>query len=393
MNRPTRPSKVAFVQYTAEIGGSPISGLTVIDLLRQRGTTVDAIFGVAGPLEAEYARRGCSLSYVDHGQWLVGGAPLRRARRWLRELRSAWRFVRLFRSTKPDLVYVNTLKGVAAVAAARLLRIPAVWHIREQFEDVGGEMQWPLGGRPLVKSLVRRLPTQVVCISSAVQANVIGPEACPKARVIPNPLNSSFFQPLPARAGARHQLGLPSDRFIVGVPGTLRPVKGHEFFLDAAARLAAKHPDISFAVTGAWDHAYGDRLRNTTRALGIGDRVSFVGNLKDMCIFYAACDIVCVPSRAESFGRTIVETFSQGIPLVATRVGGIMETVTDGETGLLVNYGNTEELVQAIERLHSAPELGAALASAARHVACHRYREEAVQAQLAAVIETAGFTF
>ena len=381
--------QVIFIQYTAEVGGSPISGLTLVDLLRNAGVDIDTVFGVAGPLQVEYERRGCVIHSIAHGQWLVGGSLIRRARRWPRELRSAFHFLRLFRRKSPDLVYVNTLMGVSAVAAARVLRVPVVWHIREQFVDVGGEMHWPFGGRPVVRALVRRLPTRIVCIAKAVQDNVLGAAPCRKVTVIPNSLDPSAFETPCDRAEARDRLGLPADGFIIGVPGTLRPVKGHEFFLDAASRLAARYPDAVFAITGDWDHPFGHDLRVKAEDLGIGEQVRFLGTVADMRPFYSACDIVCVPSRAEPFGRTVIEAFAQRRAVVATRVGGIRETVAEGETGLLVDYRDVAGLAGSLEQLREDHALGGRLADAAYCVAWEWYRTESVQQQLAEVITAA----
>jgi glycosyltransferase involved in cell wall biosynthesis len=371
-----------FVQYTAEYSGSPISGLTVVDVLRSRGMDVDAVFGVPGPLEQDYRARGCQIHHLPHGQWLVGGSRLRRLRRWGREAKATWAFVLLFRRLRPDLVYVNTLMSVAAVIAARVAGIPAIWHVRELFEDVGGEIRWPLGGRPLVRALVRRLPARIVCISQAVKNNVLGPTHCPKAQVIYNPLAESYFEHPWSASEARAKLGLPQDAFVVGLPGTLRPVKGHEFFIDAAAQLLEDDRTYRFAISGALDSAYARDMRGRCEDLGIVPYVNFVGAIADMRLFYAACNLVCVTSRAESFGRTVIEAFAQRRPVIATRAGGIPEIVTDGETGLLVDYGDEPALGSAIRRLQESPGLRHALAERALDFARERYHQTVFGDQL-----------
>jgi glycosyltransferase involved in cell wall biosynthesis len=336
---------------------------------------VAAVFGVAGALEQEYRSRGCEIHHVAHGQWLVGGSRLRRLRRWGREASATWAFIRLFRRLRPELIYVNTLMSVAAVVAARLTGVPVVWHIRELFEDAGGEMRWPLGGRPVVRAITRGLPSRIVCVSQAVRDNVLGSRTCSKARVIHNPLAASFFEQQWTAAAAREELGLPRDAFIVGLPGTLRPVKGHEFFIDAAARVLKDDPTFRFAISGVFENAYGQAMRRRCVELGIAKYVDFVGELADMRLFYSACDIVCVTSRAESFGRTVIEAFAQRRPVVATRTGGIQEIVVDEEHGLLVDYGDAPTLSTAIRRLREAPDLREALTGRAFGRAMNSYHE------------------
>ena len=225
-----KESRCLFVQYTAEYGGSPISGLTIVEALRARKFEVDVVFGVPGILEQEYKTRGFNVYYLPHGQWLLGGKFLRHFGRWRWEILAAYKFFRLMRRIKPRIVYVNTLMSVAAVFAACLQRIPVIWHIRELLQDANGEMQTPFGGRFLVKVFVRKLPSAVVCISKAVQYNIVGLSPCPKCRIMYNSLDNSYFaQPL-SKKEAREELGIKENDFVVGIPGNLRPVKGHIFF-------------------------------------------------------------------------------------------------------------------------------------------------------------------
>lgn len=377
-----------FVQYTAEVGGSPISGLSVVDVLQSSGMQVEVVFSVAGPLEKEYQARGCRIHYLSHGQWLVGGSQLRRLRRWGREAKATWQFFRLLQRLKPQLVYVNTLMSVAAVIAARLRGIPVIWHIREQFQDAGGEMHEPFGGRALVRAVVCGWANKVVCISKSVKDNVLGPKPCPKAQIIYNPLAASYFDQLWSVSAARAQLGLPENAFIVGLPGTLRPVKGHDFFIDTAADILAHDRHFHFAISGDFDNDYGRSLQERCITLGITDHIHFVGSVDDMRIFYHACDVVCVPSRGEPFGRTVIEAFAQRRPVIGTRVGGIPESIMEGMTGLLVDYGNQPALVAAIEQLRADTGLRDALAQQAFTVAYEHYHESVFNQRLTGLLAT-----
>lgn len=376
-----------FVQFTADVGGSPVSGLTVVDVLKARGMDVVSVFGVSGPLEHEYRARGCSVYHLTHGQWLRGGRRFRKLWRWVHEIRATWQFTWLIRRVRPRLVYVNTLMSIAAVVAARASGVPVIWHIRELLEDVGGEMHFPLGGRPVLRTLVRGLPTKIVCVSQSVQKNVLGAEPYSKARVIYNPLVEGAYCQQWSSQAARALLGLPSQACIVGLPGTLRPVKGHEFFIDVAAELLKDDDTYHFVISGAFDHRYASLIRKRCSDLGIGGNVHFLGAVGDMRAFYAACSIVCVPSRAEPFGRTIIEAFAQRRPVVATRTGGIPELVISGETGLLVEYGDVPALMAAIRRFRNDAELSERVIAAAWKVASERFHEDVCRQQLVEVLD------
>lgn len=382
------PARCVFVQYTAEYGGSPISGFAVVDALKKWGFEVDVVLGVLGPLEDGYRDRGCRVYFLPHGQWLVGGSRIRRLRRWGRELSATWKFVQLLKRLQPQLVYVNTLPSVSAVMAARVRRVPVIWHIREQLQDAGGEMHIPFGGKIALQKVVRWLPNKVVCISESVQRNILGARYCSKSSVIYNPLANEYFKNHQAPLEARRRLGLPESGFIVGLPGTMRAVKGHEYFLRAAAALLDEGVSCDFAISGNFESEYGRKVRDYAKSLGIDKMVYFVGEVNDMRTFYQACTIVCVPSRGEPYGRTVIEAFAQGCPVIATKVGGIMESVEDGRTGLLVEYGDVSALRDAIRDLYLDSSARRRLAENARESVLQRNNVSTFEGKLNKVLES-----
>ncbi len=377
-----------FVQYTADRGGSTISGQLTVQGLLRAGWDVHCAFADRGEFARLSAEAGCKTHVVKHGQWLVGGSCLKRIRRWGREVRSMARFVRLMLRNRPDVVYVNTLMGLAAVAAARLLGIPCIWHIREQFDDVGGEMYPPaLGGRSLVRTVVRHLPTRVVANSRTVVGNVVGRPMPSKVVVVPNAVASSFFEGPRPSDECRRRLRLPPAVPIVGLPGTLRPVKGHPVFLDSAGLVLKQIPKCHFAISGNGHARYREDLETQSRRLGLQGRVYFVGTVEDMRDFYGACQVACVPSSAETFGRVVIEAFAMGVPVVASAVGGICEIVENGVTGLLVPYGDVDGLADRILRLLDDAALRQRLTTVARHRAESLYREEQYHSRICSIVE------
>ena len=329
----------------------------VVEALQQLGARVHVIFAQDGSMRSDYEARGCTTEILPHGQWLAGGPKHRRLRRWIRDWQAARQIAQRLRRLRPTLVYVNTLTGLSGALAAKWCRVPCIWHIRELFDDVGGEMHdpWP-GGRKAVRWCLESLADRVVVISRAVLENVLGSSCAGKTVLIPNAVEDRFFELSLTREEARRQLGLPIERPIVGVPGTLRPVKGHEFFLQALPGVVASVPSVLAAITGDGDPAYRQRLLDLVAANNLNEHVVFLGTVPDMAVFYRACDVVCIPSRAEPFGRTAIEAMAIGTPVVATRVGGLGEIIRDGETGISVSYDYSPELIFALsELLHIKP--------------------------------------
>ncbi|GAB6165776.1 hypothetical protein JCM19992_17760 [Thermostilla marina] len=382
------PQTVLFVQFTAEPSGSPISGLMVVDSLRKQGYTVHTVFAHDGALSEAYRERSTSVTTIPHGQWLGGGAFHRQWRKLCRDRRAVRRFERLFREHKPSLVYVNNLTGMAPAAAARRLGIPCIWHVRELFADEGGEMHPPaILGKRYVRQMLARCADHVVVVSRAVRDNVLGRGWNERpVTVLPNAVDRCFFDESRSREEARRRLDLPVDARIVGVPGTLRPVKGHDFFLKAAKVIHRFKPDVRFAITGDGPQNYREMLQDLIRRYRIAERVHFLGTVTDMPAFYRACDVVCVPSRSEPFGRTPVEAMAVGTPVVASKVGGLRETIRGGQTGLLVHFGEYNRLAQAIMLLLDREEVRRRLTANARREAEQRYTFEAYDLQICSVI-------
>jgi len=164
--------------------------------------------------------------------------------------------------------------------------------------------------------------------------------------------------------------------------GRLQPIKGLETLLDAMARLGgaarlyivggdSDEPDPGVTALG-----HAQELRSRVAALGLGDRVRFLGPQpqRRLRLFYAAADATVMPSYYESFGMVALEAMACGCPVVASRVGGLTTTVKDGVTGYLVPEGDPTALAERLERLLHDPETRARLGlQASRWAADHRW--------------------
>jgi len=385
-----RRLRVLFVQHCANRTGSTISGKLVVEGFLRAGWTMDVAFGFDGPMIAEYERLGCRTHVVPHKNWLRGRSFLHSLQQMNAERRNARPFQKLIREVRPDVVYVNSLVSLAGAIAARRERVPSVWHIRELFDDVGGEMHVPgFGGRALVRRMLNGLATRRIAISKAVARNILGTTDPSQVDLVPNAVGQEFFDLAASADECRRGFDLPPGVPVIGVPGTLRPMKGHPFFLKAAARIAASFPSCVFAITGTGEPEYTAALHREVHDLGLTGHVRFLGTVSDMPRFYRACDLVCVPSASEPFGRTVIEAFATGTPIVATAVGGIQETIEDNVTGLLVAFGDSESLSCAIGKVLGNPQLAAALRDGGRRAAASAFRAQLCQERLIEVVRSA----
>ncbi len=175
--------------------------------------------------------------------------------------------------------------------------------------------------------------------------------------------------------------GLDLDRFSAPAPKTrrrivttvanLRPGKGHEVLLKAAARVLRRVPDARFHIIG--DGSRRTELEGLAAALRVSAHVRFFGHREDVPELLQASDIFAFPSHMEASPNAVLEAMAAGLPIAATRVGGIPEVIEHGANGLLVPPGDERALAGAILRLIERPPLASRLAGAARQSAVARF--------------------
>lgn len=162
--------------------------------------------------------------------------------------------------------------------------------------------------------------------------------------------------------GLRRELGCPSGAPLVGSVGRLAPIKRYQDLIAAVARLP--RPDVVCLLVG--DGPEAAALAAAARLAGLGDRVRFLGWREDIPRILAALSVFVLPSANEGMGRVIVEAMAAGVPVIATRVGGIPSVLPDGECGLLVEPEDVAGLSGAIGKLLADGALAARMGAAGR---------------------------
>jgi len=365
--------KIALVQYSSNFGGSTISGLLIVKYLLSHNYEVHVIFGFSGPFEKIYRAEGCTTEVIPHRNWLRSGSLLHASKNWIREFRTSRLFEKTFARAGVDIVYINSLVSLSAALAAKRCNLVTIWHLRELLSDIGGEMHAPrLIGRHLIRYILQHFCTQVVCISKAVEYNLLGDHHSANTQIIPNAVDRIYFEKKNKKE-AREALGLPAKLPVIGIPGTLRPLKGHGFLFRSAKKILRVHPSTIIAISGTHSDSYAESVIQQAKSTGVAANCKFLGNIPDMRNFYAASDIICVPSKSESFGRTVIEAFATSRPVVASAVGGILETIKDGVNGFLVEYNDTEKLAEVLIELIENKTLARKISEEARNCAALEY--------------------
>jgi glycosyltransferase involved in cell wall biosynthesis len=175
------------------------------------------------------------------------------------------------------------------------------------------------------------------------------------------------------RARVRAELGLENHELLIVAIGNLYPVKGHAVLLDALACLEGRREDAPrWRLAIAGQGAEEGRLRDVATQRGWRDRVHLLGFREDAADIMAAADVFALPSLSEGLPLALVEAMFDGKPIVASRVGGIPEVVTNGEEALLAVAGDCADFATQLARLLTNPGLRAELGAAARHRAAAR---------------------
>jgi glycosyltransferase involved in cell wall biosynthesis len=167
-----------------------------------------------------------------------------------------------------------------------------------------------------------------------------------KVRIVPNGVDTEKFKPTETQA-ARRQFGLGNEPCVLFV-GNLIPRKGLSFLLEAAKKIVKENRDTQFLIVG--EGPLKTPLTMSLESADLSGNFKLLGNLKEDALpaIYNCADVFVLPSIQEGQGIVLLEAQASGKPVVAFDVGGIDEAVRNGETGLLVKRGNSEELAEAL---------------------------------------------
>jgi glycosyltransferase involved in cell wall biosynthesis len=205
-----------------------------------------------------------------------------------------------------------------------------------------------------------------VVANSSAGAERLRAEGVPDAKVlvISNGIDLSQFPAPLARERRR----------IVATVANLRPEKGHDVLLRAAALMRGRIPDAQFRIIG--DGPLRASLQQLAHELGVQDMVEFLGHREDVGALLQTSDLYAFPSRTEAFPNGLIEGMAAGLPVVASGVGGMLELVDDRRNGLLVPAGDERALADALVELMEHARLADDIAAAARQTIEARYSFE-----------------
>lgn len=251
-----------------------------------------------------------------------------------------------------DLVYGNNFSILAlkALIAAKLLKKPFVWHIREIFNP---DMRHPW----LAKCL--RFADTIIAVSEASALAIQHHLPKQVVHVIHNGVEMQDFAKVreTERAELRSKLGMANEEILVISMGHICARKNQQQAVEAAAKVIKTFPTVKFCFLGMLDHSpdYTKALKEHIDRLGITNNIYLPGFEQNIIVYLRGADIFLHTAIKDPHPRSVLESMATELPVVAYGVDGVSETVVNEKTGYLVPLNNTELLAQRITELITNP--------------------------------------
>jgi len=266
----------------------------------------------------------------------------------------------LWRASKgAQIIHAQWVPTAAiAVIVGRLRRIPVVVSVRGA--DLNTARNSRLG-RFLTRAVIGRV-SQIVTVSDEFRRVLASELECEKPlAALYNGVDTVQFQPRD-KGESRQRLGLPADAAIVLYVGGLIERKGVNTLIRALARTTPAGRPVTTYVAG--EGPQHDVLKALAESEGLGDRVHFVGKVaKDqMHLWMGAADVLVLPSYSEGRPNVVLEAMATGTPVIASRIDGTTEIISDGDDGLLFPPGDVDALAANLNRVLLQPDVAVRLA-------------------------------
>lgn len=363
---------VLFVHPYTDIGGGETALLELATALRESPYSPAVACPREGPLTAALRERSVPVEIIPYHH------PGRRARLipWWAPVPALGLLQAMRRHRARIVCASDPTSCLLSFPTARFARRSTVFWCHG----------WWVRPSPANHTFFRLFTDRIVTAAQGVAETVgeaLGPDTSSKLRVVPYGIDLVRFSPDRDGRAIRQEFGIPSEAPVVAVIARFQAVKGQAEFLSAAEMIAQALPQAVFLVVG--DTAFGNRqdeeykhalLTRVEHSFLLHPRVRFLGFRPDIPEIMAACDVIVMPSQYEAFPVVAIEAMACGRALVATAVGGLLESVVDGVTGVLVPPAAPQALAEGVLGLLQDPALRRRMGVAGRARAVERFSLE-----------------
>ncbi|MCK4234467.1 glycosyltransferase [candidate division WOR-3 bacterium] len=312
-----KKNKILYIINNLLIGGAEKLLLSVIDKLnKDKYDIMVCCLYSNNPLKSEFEKRGVTVKSLGIKN--------------NRDILCIFKLVKLLKQERANIVHTHLFyANIYGRIAAKLVRVPIIISTEHSNAPWRNKQRLKLKIRLLIDRVTAKFCDRIIAISESVKDNLIQWERIDpnKIVVIHNGINIKKYQIMD-----KNRDGSSSDS-VIGCIGRLEPIKGHIFFMKAAARIFEKIRNVRFILIG--DGSLRQDLEKLAQDLNISKRVSFLGFRDDIPELLSVIDVFVLPSLWEGFGIVLLEAMAMGKVVVASDVGGISEIVVDKKTGYL----------------------------------------------------------
>lgn len=353
--------RIGFPFVGSTLGGSHLSALLLIGQLPAVGFEPRIIVHERGQLTDYLDAQHTPYDLFELPHLLRSGGILRPC---LDLVRLTVPLINYLRHNQIALVHGNDGRvNQTWTLPTRLSGRPYIWHQRARFDQ------------SRLRKLIAKRSSALLCVSQYARGRLPISVLHESAEVIFDPFATDEAPPNRpcARRDLLRMIGVDDDVSLIGFCGSLTEQKRPQLFIDVAAKLAKLHPKAHFVLIGTDRDSLWPALESRCHALAIRDRIHFIGFRAPGIYWLSALDVLLAPQVEEAFGRTLVEAMLAGTPVVASRSGGHIEVIDDGETGILVPADDATAFARAVTTLLDDFDVTLRITAAARKNARDTY--------------------
>ena len=371
----------------------------------------DGITNVVYNVTQELAKRGHEVAvYTSDMLDLHGNASLKTKKQVINGvtvyyLRSLWRhkasivtpaIIPLLskRLSDFDIIHIHdcrSFQGIFAYLFAKAKNVPYVFQPHGSYfsslSDSPSKTVVKTALDKLVSGKIIQNASKVIALSR-VEAEDYKCAGVPaeKIAIVPNGIDLTEYSDLPSKGSFKKKFGLDKNEKIVLYLGRIHEIKGIDILVRAFANILHKLDDVRLVIVGP-DDGYLAEIKALIKALRIEDKVLVSGPLYGVAKLeaYVDADVYVLPSRYETFPMTVLEAYACGKPVIASKVGGLTDLVANGQTGLLVDPGNTVQLAKNILYLLDHADRAGEMGLKGKAFVKDRFAIETVVAKLEAI--------
>jgi glycosyltransferase involved in cell wall biosynthesis len=374
--------KILLLHSSSDQYGASKILLGIVQLLVKRNHQVWVVLSEEGPLSNDLLQAGAEVIYIRLGilrrKYF---SPTGIINRMITINQAKKELEKIIRQKNIDLVYSNTTGVLAGAFAASKCRVKHIWHVHEIIES-------PRWFTQILGKIMRQFAHSVVVVSEAVKKSWLSVIPENKMVVVHNGIDYTPY--LQAQPSIQASFGFPEDALIIGMVGRVHYWKGQNYFLQIAALLHVRFPQLRFVMVGdafpGYEYLYA-QLDNQMQQLQVQDVVKQLGFRNDIPSLMQSIDLLLLPSQLpDPFPTVILEAMASEKPVIATQMGGALEMIEPGITGDFMPHDRAEAAANIVsnwlnkEKLHQAGK-------AARQRVLEKFSKESWENKLIKIIE------